>query len=117
MFNVALAYQNGRGTSKNEDLAEIWFRKAADAGHEKAKAKVQAIEEEKKKKAAAAVPADFVITDSSGNSVDIMEYMAKLSMEAKKRRYVCSKCKTGFYTADTEHAEPCPNCGAMVEKK
>jgi TPR repeat protein len=36
MYNVAICYQGGVGTSKNLQLMREWFQKAAEAGHPKA---------------------------------------------------------------------------------
>ena len=117
MFNLGLCYLNGSGVRKDEDLALSWFRQAAEKGHEKAKGKVQEIEEARKKKAASNLPEGFEIRDSRGNTVDLMEYMMSLSKEAGKRRYECPKCKVGLWSTDYHNSEPCPKCGTMIPKR
>jgi len=36
-FNLGVKYHNGDGVEKNEDLALIWLKRAADGGHPDAK--------------------------------------------------------------------------------
>ena len=41
-FNIALMYEEGRGTKKNATMAETWYRKAAESGDPRAKERVSA---------------------------------------------------------------------------
>ena len=46
-FNLGLMYANGQGVAKNQKEAVAWYRKAAAAGNESAKAALASLADEK----------------------------------------------------------------------
>ena len=117
LAGLARCYYNGNGVAQDHDEAFDLYAEAAEKGHEKAKGKVQEIEESRKKKASSTLPEGFELRDSRSNTVDLMEYMMSLSKEAGKRRYECPKCKVGLWSTDYHNSEPCPKCGTMIPKR